>query len=286
MKTELIRANGQSFACLSQGSGPKVLLLHGFPDIATTWSHQMDALAQAGYCAVAPYLRGYPPSSVPSGGFFDKATLVQDLAALIETVGGGEPLHFVGQDWGAIIGYALCAARPQLIRKAVLMAVPHPEVVAQHLLEPKHIQRSFHWWFFQQPNFPEAALRANDMAFIDFLWRDWCAPGHQDTAHIAHVKACLQQPGALEAALGYYRAMFDPQRADPALAALRADMARPIAVPTLALCGAQDLRAELMTDQARYFSGEYKYQEVDGAGHFLHREQPLTVNRLVLDWLA
>ena len=286
MKTEHIRANGQTFACLSHGSGPKVLLLHGFPDIATTWSHQMEALAQAGYCAVAPYLRGYPPSSVPSGGFFDKATLVQDLAALIEALGRGEPLHFVGQDWGAIIGYALCAARPQLIRKAVLMAVPHPEVVAQHLLEPKHIQRSFHWWFFQQPNFPEAALRANDMAFIDFLWRDWCAPGHQDTAHIAQVKQCLQQPGALEAALGYYRAMFDPQRADPALAALRADMARPIAVPTLALCGAQDLRAELMTDQARYCSGEYAYQEVDGAGHFLHREQPLAVNRLVLDWLA
>ena len=286
MKTEHIRANGQTFACLSHGSGPKVLLLHGFPDIATTWSHQMEALAQAGYCAVAPYLRGYPPSSVPSSGFFDKATLVQDLAALIEVLGGGEPLHFVGQDWGAIIGYALCAARPQLIRKAVLMAVPHPEVVAQHLLEPKHIQRSFHWWFFQQPHFPEAALRANDMAFIDFLWRDWCAPGHQDTAHIAQVKQCLQQPGALEAALGYYRAMFDPQRADPALAALRADMARPIAVPTLALCGAQDLRAELMTDQARYFSGEYAYQEVDGAGHFLHREQPLAVNRWVLDWLA
>ena len=286
MKTEHIRANGQTFACLSHGSGPKVLLLHGFPDIATTWSHQMEALAQAGYCAVAPYLRGYPPSSVPSGGFFDKATLVQDLAALIEVLGGGEPLHFVGQDWGAIIGYALCAARPQLIRKAVLMAVPHPEVVAQHLLEPKHIQRSFHWWFFQQPHFPEAALRANDMAFIDFLWRDWCAPGHQDAAHIAQVKQCLQQPGALEAALGYYRAMFDPQRADPTLGALRADMARPIAVPTLALCGAQDLRAELMTDQARYFSGEYAYQEVDGAGHFLHREQPEAVNRWVLDWLA
>jgi pimeloyl-ACP methyl ester carboxylesterase len=286
VKTEHIRANGQTFACLSHGSGPQVLLLHGFPDIATTWSHQMKALAQAGYCAVAPYLRGYPPSSVPSGGFFDKATLVQDLAALIEALGGGEPLHFVGQDWGAIIGYALCAARPQLIRKAVLMAVPHPEVVAQHLLEPKHIQRSFHWWFFQQPHFPEAALRANDMAFIDFLWRDWCAPGHQDAAHIAQVKQCLQQPGALEAALGYYRAMFDPQRADPALAALRADMARPIAVPTLALCGAQDLRAELMTDQARYFLGRYEYQEVDGAGHFLHREQPLAVNRWVLDWLA
>lgn len=80
--------------------------------------------------------------------------------------------------------------------------------------------------------------------------------------------------------------MFDPARADPALADLRADMARTITVPTLALCGAQDLRAELMTDQGRYFSGPYQYQEVDGAGHFLHSEQPQAVNRLLLDWLA
>ena len=286
MKTEIIRANGQSFACLSQGSGPKVLLLHGFPDIATTWSHQMDALAQAGYCAVAPYLRGYPPSSVPSGGFFDKATLVQDLAALIEVVGGGEPLHFVGQDWGAIIGYALCAARPQLIRKAVLMAVPHPEVVAQHLLEPKHIQRSFHWWFFQQPNFPEAALRANDMAFIDYLWQYWCVAGYEDSEHIAKVKSCLREPGVLQTALAYYRAMFDTKQADPALGALRDAMQRPITLPTLALCGADDLRAELMREQAAQFAGPYAYKEVPCAGHFLHREQSKAVNTLLLDWLS
>jgi len=281
-----IIANGQEFVYLSAGTGPKVLLLHGFPDLATTWSSQMDALAQAGYCAIAPYLRGYHPNPIQAGAFYDKATLVQDLACLIEALGDGEPLFFIGQDWGAIIGYALCAARPDLIKKAVLMAVPHPAIVARHLLDPKHVQRSFHWWFFQQADFPEQALMADDMAFIDFLWRDWCAPGYEDRDHIQAVKACLREPGVLPATLAYYRAMFNPQRADPALASLRADMGRTITVPTLALCGAQDLRAELMVAQEPYFSGGYAYQEIPHAGHFLHREQPAAVNRLLLDWLG
>ena len=280
-----IAANGQEFFYLSAGSGPKVLLVHGFPDVASTWSSQMDALAAAGYCAIAPFLRGYHPNRVPTGAFYDKATLVQDMACLIETLSPEEPLFFVGQDWGAIIGYALCAARPDLVKKAVLMAVPHPAIVAKHLLTPKHIQRSFHWWFFQQADLPEKALLADDMAFIDFLWRDWCAPGHEDGEHIEAVKACLRQPGVLSAALAYYRAMFIPEHADPQWAALRADMGRTITVPTLALCGAQDLRAELMRAQDAYFGGEYQSTEVPAAGHFLHREQPARVNRLLLDWL-
>jgi pimeloyl-ACP methyl ester carboxylesterase len=281
-----IHANGLDFFCLEQGQGPKVLLLHGFPDIAQTWEFQMKALADAGFCAVAPYLRGYYPNPAVPGGYYDKATLVQDISSLINAIGEGHPIHFVGQDWGAIIGYGLCAARPELIKKAVLMAVPHPSIVAKYLLDPKHIQRSFHWWFFQQQEFPEKALMANDMSFIDFLWNDWCAKGYEDPSHLIKVKNCLKQPGVLPAALGYYRAMFDQSRADPLLDKLREDMSRPISVPTLALCGAEDLRAELMIQQKPYFTAQYVYEEVQGAGHFLHREKPDAVNRLVIDWLG
>ena len=96
----------------------------------------------------------------------------------------------------------------------------------------------------------------------------------------------LAQPGVLTATLGYYRAMLDPAKGDPALGELRLLMERLIAVPTLALCGADDLRAELMTDQAKYFTGEYRYEEVAGAGHFLQREQPAEVTRLVREWLG
>jgi len=281
-----VRANDLEFAYLEEGDGPVVLLLHGFPDTAGTWSHQMPALAAAGYRAVAPYLRGYPPTEVPRGGFFDTGTLATDVAELIRAFGDGAPVHLVAQDWGAAIAYSALAAFPDLIRRAVVMAVPHPLQVAKSLLDAKHVHRSFHWWFFQLPELPEQALAANDFAFIDYLWEFWTRHGYRDEAHIAEIKRMLAEPGALTATLGYYRAAFDPGKADPRLQAVRLAIAQPITVPTLALCGADDLRAELMADQAEYFAGSYRFELVAGAGHFLHRENPKEVTRLMLEWLG
>ena len=281
-----IHANGVDVAYLDEGEGPLVLLLHGFPDTATTWSHQIPALAAAGYLAVAPYLRGYPPTEIPKDGFFDRGTLANDAAELIRALDGGGPVHLVGQDWGASITYSVIAAFPELVRRAVVMAVPHPAVTARSRLDAKHVHRSFHWWFFQLPELPEKALAANDFAFVDYLWEYWTSPGYRDTAHIADVKRLLAEPGALASTLAYYRAMFDARNVDPKLESLRRSMERPIAVPTLALCGADDLRAELMVNQAQHFTGEYRFELVAGASHFLHREKPAEVTQLVLDWLG
>jgi pimeloyl-ACP methyl ester carboxylesterase len=141
------------------------------------------------------------------------------------------------------------------------------------------------WRRCAQVRFGEQSA-ANDFGFVDYLWKHRSTPGHEDAAHIAEVKQMRAQPGALSATLGYYRAMFDPRKADPRLESLRAPRRRRIGVPTLALCGSEDPRAELMRGQAQYFTGEYRYEEVAGAAHFLQREQPQQVTRLLLDWLA
>lgn len=281
-----LQANGLDFAYLEQGDGPIVLLLHGFPDNAHSWSYQMPALAGAGYRAMAPFLRGYAPTQVPVDGFYGIATLATDIAEIIRAVGGGRPVHLVGQDWGAIIAYAVVAAFPDLIDRAVVAAVPHSAQVRKSLLNVRHIQRSFHWWFFQIAELPEKAIVENDFAFIDYLWDYWTSPGFEDAKHIANVKKTLGEPGVLPATLAYYRAMLDASKDDPKLAKVHELINRPIHVPTLALCGADDLRAELMTDQAEYFTGEYQFELVPDAGHFLHRERPEQVSRLILDWLG
>jgi pimeloyl-ACP methyl ester carboxylesterase len=281
-----VTANGLRFAYLEAGSGPLVVLLHGWPDTPHTWDHQLTALAGAGFRVAAPWLRGYPPTEIPRSGYFDIGTLAVDVRELIGVLGGGDPCLLVGQDWGASIGYQVLAAFPEVVRSAVVMAVPHPAATRQSLLRAGHVHRSFHWFFFQLPQLPEQALSADNYAFVDWLWDYWTAPGFTDEEHLAEVKSMLAVPGALEATLGYYRAMFDPARADPDLAEVRQAAGRPIVVPTLALCGAEDKRAEVMQDQARHFAGPYRFELVPGSSHFLQREQPQAVTDLVLDWFA
>jgi pimeloyl-ACP methyl ester carboxylesterase len=285
MDERRVRANGIEFAYLEEGRGPTVLLVHGFPDNARSWSHQIPALSSAGYRVIAPFLRGYPPTEIPAAGYYDRATLAIDLKELIVALNGGEPAFLVGQDWGAAIAYNVVAAFPELVRRAVVLAVPHPGQTRRALLSsPKHIHRSFHWWFFQLSELPETAIAANDFAFIDYLWNYW-SPGHKDVAHLTEIKRMLALPGALSAALAYYRAMFDPTKIDPALTAIGEACDRPISVPTLALCGSNDLRGEMLEAQKEFFEGPYEWLLVEGCGHFLHRERPAEVTRLISEWL-
>ena len=102
MQQIMVEANGLRFACLDAGGevpgAPLVLMLHGFPDNQWTWEHQFDALVAAGYRVVAPNLRGYPPTDVPSDGFYDIATLAADIRALIIVLNDGKPCFLVAQD--------------------------------------------------------------------------------------------------------------------------------------------------------------------------------------------
>ncbi len=278
-------ANGLRFACLEAGEGPLVLLLHGFPDNAQTWERQLPALVEAGFRVVAPNLRGYPPTAIPADGYYDRATLANDVKGLIEALNGGAPAYLVAQDWGAAIAWGVLGAYPELVRRAVILAVPHPVEIRRTLRRsPRHVIRSFHWFLFQLPWLPERLCRAFDFAFIGFLWWLW-SPRYDDRAHVAQIKRMLAHPGAVEATLGYYRAAFGRSHRDPALAALIPLLDRPTPVPTLAICGSRDMRRELLARQRGLFTGPYQWTVVDGAGHFLHREKSSQINQLVLDWL-
>src|SRR5271155_5426435 len=122
-----VEANGISFAILEAGEGPLVLLLHGFPDNAWTWEHQLLSLAREGYRAVAPLLRGYAPSEVPSEAF-DAEDITDDVCALIGAL-GERSAGVVGHDWGALATMNVAAMYPELVTRAVSVAAGHPRTV-------------------------------------------------------------------------------------------------------------------------------------------------------------
>ncbi|MEJ7747149.1 MAG: alpha/beta hydrolase [Luteimonas sp.] len=289
MQVKQIQANGLDFVFLEAGptDGQLALFLHGYPDGASTWEHQLPAFAAAGYRAVAPWLRGYPPTEIPPpDAYYDRATLAVDVAALIEALSPGEPCVLIGQDWGAAISYGVLAAFPQLVSRAVLLSVPHPaEVRATIKKSPRHALRSFHWFLFQLPWLPEWLCARRGYAFLETLWKLW-SPDFHDQAHVAEIRRAMATPGALKASLAYYRAMFRKSKADPALSEVRARLEHPIRVPTRVLCGSRDMRKEMLEDQRRHFIADYDWTTVEGAGHFLHRERPDAVNILLLDWVG
>lgn len=284
MREGRVRANGIDFAYLEEGEGPLVLLLHGYPDNAHTWSSQIPALASAGFRAVAPFTRGYPPTEVPKHGYFDVATLATDAKGLIEAL-VGEPSYVVGHDWGAATTFSLIAGYPEWVRRAVTLAIPHPNLIARAFTNPRAIHRAFHWWFFQLQELPEAAIRANGFAMIDYLWSLW-SPGLDDAEHIKDIKRMFEVPGSVGASLAYYRSMFDSANQDPELAQVRDALGKPITVPTMSIIGSLDLaRSESGERQAEFFSAPFRFEYVEGAGHFLHREQPGVITKLALEWL-
>jgi len=284
MREGTVRANGLEFAYIEEGDGPVVLMMHGFPDVAQTWTAQLRALADAGYRAIAANQRGYPPTEVPADGFYDGGTLATDVKALIEQL-AGEPVHYVGHDWGAANGYRAVAAFPELFKRTVQIAIPHPLTFPYMFAEPAQIRGRFHFWFFQMKGLAEAATAANDYAMIDYLWHLW-SPNLDEPDHRALVKRALSQPGALEAALSFYRAAFGNSPADPAHVDLNEAFNTPIATPTLTILGGEDPAKAAGKLQAPYFSGPMEVVWVDGTGHFIHREKPDEVSKLIIDWLA
>jgi len=277
-----VQANGIRFAFLELGEGPLVLLMHGFPDNACTWTCQLRALADAGYRAVAPFMRGYPPTEIPADERYDAEMLGGDVADLIRALGDG-PAYVVGHDWGAVSAHAAMSLHPETIRRAVVIAAGHTATLAPTILYPRQVQHIFHFWFFQQRDLASLAVRANNHAFVDYLWDFWTAGEYDDHDHIAEVKRTLAIDGATEAALAYYPALLNLPIEHPDIAE---KLCCKTTVPTLAVFGAEDPLREMSAGEHVNFSAEYRFETVDGAAHFVHRERPREFNRLLLDWLS
>jgi pimeloyl-ACP methyl ester carboxylesterase len=274
-----VSANGLEFAALEQGDGPLVLLLHGFPDNARTWEHQLHALADDGFRVVAPFLRGYHPTQVPSDARYDAQALGDDVAGLIGAL-GHDTARVVGVDWGALATAAAMALHPERIESGVMMSFPHPVLLLSTFNLPEQLHRAFHVWFFQLPGIAESVTTANDFALVDYLWQLWC-PGYEDPDHLADVKKTLGTPGTMEAALGYYRALI-----------AAADGSGPpevlseIKVPTLSVWGGLDPVIALAEGEAALFPNGYRREIIAGAGHFPQREQPQLMTEVLKDWLS
>lgn len=276
-----IEANGLRFAYLEAGEGPLVLLLHGWPDNARTWEFQMDALAAAGYRVVAPFLRGFAPTEIPSEGY---GTPLQgeDAIALLKALGGG-PARVVGHDWGAASTFVTVHNAPELVERATVIAASHPATLLSTFQSPELLHHLFHIWFFQVERFAPDAVRANDYALIDYLWRLW-SPGHDHSAHVARVKEeSLAQPGAIELMLGYYRRLVNAPVESPDFVSRAFE---PVDVPLQCIFGADDPVAALAEGEEVHYTAGYRRDIVEGAGHFVHRDRPDELNRLLLEWLA
>lgn len=255
-----IDANGLNFAYLQEGTGPLVLMLHGFPDTAHTWDDLRPRVAATGYFVVSPFMRGYHPSAIPNRDT-DQETLARDALALIDALGAREEI-IIGHDWGASVAYGAAALGPDHVKKLFVIGSPHPAALKPSL---KKLWALRHFATYKLPGAPNRFAR-NDFAALTALFRRWAPGWNPDPTELADVRTSLSYPASLNAAFGYCRA-FSPIPT----AALKAR----ITVPTVVFAGIDDAVFD-PTDYwvaAHMFDSDYTVEEVPG-GHFMHREHP------------
>lgn len=274
MTERRVAANGIDFTVLEAGRGPLALCLHGFPDSPHSFRPLLADLAAAGFHAVAPFMRGYAPTSVAPGGEYGLGALAADANALHEALGGDDRAVLIGSDWGAEATYVAGLTAPARWRRLVTLAIP-PLALDERLFADREQRERFAYQsLLESPDAPRV-VAADDFAFVDRLWRQW-SPGHDGLRDAERAKRCLRPPGHLDAALAYYRAP------DPGPLRLTPPQ------PTLYLHGEDDgcVDVRLVRDAEAHLAPGSRLDVLPGAGHFLHLERTADVNARVLEWVA
>ena len=279
-----VLAGGLRFHYVEAGpkDGPLVLLLHGFPEFFYSWRHQIPSLAARGLRVVAPDLRGYNLSDKPRGAdAYDLDRLAGDVVGLIAAF-GAERADIVGHDFGGAVAWHTAMHHGERVRRLAVLNCAHPVDMGRALLrDPRQLLRSWYMFLFQIPRVPELILgggRVPRMLRRAMVRKD--ALTDEDAARYA---AAFEEPGALTAALDYYRAAFRR------LPRARHERHPPlVTAPTLVLWGERDvaLRVQLIADVHRRVSGPLRVERLPGAGHFVQQDAPEEVNRYLGEFLT
>ena len=265
-----VQIEGLRFHVERRGHGPVVLLLHGFPDSLRLWDAVALRLAAAGVHVIAVDQRGCGLSDAPDGaGRYHIDRLVGDAAGLLRALGVREPVQVIGHDWGAVVTWCLAITRPEMVRSAVAISVGHPTEYARAGLEQK--RKGLYTIGWQFPVLAERWLAANDWARM----RHWLRQ-HPDP------ESCLCQlarPGRLTAGLNWYRAN---------LRSMLLQAWPPCTVPMLGVWGSEDhcLAEDQMARSGRRVSGPWRYERIEGAGHWLPLERPEQIADLAHGWFS
>jgi pimeloyl-ACP methyl ester carboxylesterase len=275
-----VEANGIRFHVALAGHGPLVLLLHGFPECWYSWRLLLPVLAQAGYRAAAPDLRGYNLTDKPQGGY-DIETLVEDVVSLARQLGDGRPVHVVGHDWGGIIAWQAAWRHPEALRSLTVMNAPHPTAFARYVRRrPRQLLKSSYMLLFQAPGIPEWLLaRARAQAVASAFRRSAHRHDVFSDADLEVYREAALRPGAATAALNYYRQAI--RQGSRALPTTR------IRVPTLLLWGMDDPVLEWGSNaDLGAWVENLRVRQIRDCGHWTQQERPDVVHSEVLGWFA
>ncbi|HTE18176.1 MAG TPA: alpha/beta hydrolase [Armatimonadota bacterium] len=280
IRHEQIQGDGVRLHAAVAGEGPPVILLHGFPENWRSWRRQMGALAAAGFSAWAPDLRGYNLSEKPAGREPNHLRhLVEDVAAVVRATGHARA-HVVGHDWGGIIAWTFAGQHPELLHRLAILNPPHLRLYMEQVRRPPQMFRSSYVLFFQLPVLPERALSRGDFAAVRKMFRS--GPAVKDAfpdGEIEQYVRALAAPGALTAALNYYRTNLTTDGLKLAREAVTD-------AETLVLWGELDPALDLrLLDGIERVAPKVRVHRLPGISHWIQNEAPEEVNRALIDFL-